>query len=144
MSFECWRMRSDRVASRCLRITFFSPGNWRRAHKYPPRWRRFATFATRPWKRRSNGSTDSMPTEAISLAGRKGLVVGIANADSLAWAAAQRYRAAGADLALTYLNDKAKPHVEPLAKEAGAELFLPCNVAVAGQLDAVFQGIEKR
>jgi enoyl-[acyl-carrier protein] reductase I len=85
-----------------------------------------------------------MQTEAISLAGRKGLVVGIANGGSLAWAAARRYRAAGAGLALTYLNDKAKPHVEPLAKEAGADLFLPCNVAVPGELEAVFQAVQAR
>ena len=85
-----------------------------------------------------------MQAEAISLAGRKGLVVGIANADSLAWSAARRYRGAGADLALTYFNDKARLHVDPLAKEAEAELFLPCNVAAPGELDAVFQAIEKR
>ena len=85
-----------------------------------------------------------MPAETISLAGRKGLVVGIANADSLAWAAARRYRAAGADLALTYLNDKARAHVEPLAKEAEAQIFLPCNVAVPGELEAVFQAIQAK
>lgn len=47
----------------------------------------------------------AMQMETISLAGRKGLVVGIANADSLGWAAGRRHRAAGADLALTYLNE---------------------------------------
>src|SRR3990167_10638158 len=74
--------------------------------------------------------------EAIDLKGRKALVVGVANADSLAWWAAKHLRGAGADLAMTYLNDKAKPHVAPLATDLGAEILLPCNVAVPGQLEA--------
>tara|TARA_R110001606_G_scaffold60056_1_gene141874 strand:- start:14142 stop:14924 length:783 start_codon:yes stop_codon:yes gene_type:complete len=81
--------------------------------------------------------------EVIDLKGRKGLVVGIANEHSLAWSAAQHFRNAGADLAMTYLNDKAKPFVEPLAREAGASLFLPCDVAEPGQLEAVFEAIDK-
>lgn len=76
--------------------------------------------------------------EAIDLKGRKGLVVGIANEHSLAWAAAKHFRNAGADLAITYLNDRAKPHVAPLAHEADSELFLPCDVATPGELEAVF------
>jgi len=81
--------------------------------------------------------------ELIDLNGRKGLVVGIANEHSLAWAAAQHFRNAGADLAITYLNQKAKPFVEPLAQEVEAPLFLPCDVSVPGQLEAVFSAIEK-
>ncbi len=81
--------------------------------------------------------------ELIDLNGRKGLVVGIANEHSLAWAAAQHFRNAGADLAITYLNEKAKPFVKPLAQEVDAPLFLPCNVSVPGQLEAVFLAIEK-
>ena len=76
--------------------------------------------------------------ELIDLNGRKGLVVGIANEHSLAWAAAQHFRNAGADLAITYLSEKAKPFVEPLAQEVESPLFLPCNVSVPGQLEAVF------
>lgn len=53
--------------------------------------------------------------ERIDLNRRKGLVFGIANEDSLAWSAAQHFQNAGADLAVTYLNEKAKPFVEPLA-----------------------------
>jgi enoyl-[acyl-carrier protein] reductase I len=55
--------------------------------------------------------------ESLDLAGRKGLVVGITNEHSLAWLAAQHFRNAGAELAITYLNDKAKPFVEPLARQ---------------------------
>lgn len=82
--------------------------------------------------------------EAIDLEGRKGLVVGIANEHSLAWAAAKHFRNAGADLAITYLNDKAKPHVAPLAREADSELFLPCDVATPGELEAVFDKIRTK
>src|SRR6516225_3058565 len=86
-------------------------------------------------------SQEQKPMELLELAGRKGLVVGIANEHSLAWAAAQHFRNAGAELALTYLNDKAKPYVEPLARQVDSEIFLPCNLAVPGQLEAVFDSI---
>ena len=81
--------------------------------------------------------------EIINLNGRKGPVVGIANEHRLACAAAQHFRNAGADLAIAYLNGKAKPFVEPLAREAGASLTLPCDVAMPDQLEAVFEAIEK-
>jgi enoyl-[acyl-carrier protein] reductase I len=79
--------------------------------------------------------------EILDLNGQKGLVVGIANEDSLAWSAAQHFRNAGADLAITYLNDKAKGFIEPLARQLEAPMLLPCNVAVPGQLEAVFEAI---
>ena len=82
--------------------------------------------------------------EALDLNGRKGLVVGIANEHSLAWWAAEHFHNAGAELAITYINDKAKPFVEPLAKRVEAPIFLPCNVSVAGQLEAVFEAMRKR
>lgn len=82
--------------------------------------------------------------EVIDLKGKKGLVVGIANEHSLAWSAAKHFRNAGADLALTYLNDKAKPYVEPLSREAEAELFLPCDVSKPGELEAAFAEIKAK
>ncbi len=82
--------------------------------------------------------------EVIDLQGRKGLVVGIANEHSLARSAAQHFRKAGAELTVTYRNDKAKPFVEPLAGEVEAPLFLPCDVAAAGQLEAVFAAIKDK
>ncbi len=81
--------------------------------------------------------------ELLDLHGHKGLVVGIANKHSLAWSAAQHFRNAGADLAMTYLNEKAKPFVEPLAKQVKAPIFLPCNVTIPGQLEALFDAIRK-
>ena len=78
------------------------------------------------------------------LKGKKALVTGIANDQSIAWGCAKAFRVFGADLAITYLNDKAKPHVEPLAKEVEVSIFMPLNVQVKGQLEAVFETIKKQ
>jgi enoyl-[acyl-carrier protein] reductase I len=77
---------------------------------------------------------------SVSLEGKKGLVVGIANVDSLAYGCALAFRRLGAELAVTYLNDKARPHVEPLAQELQAPIFLSGDVREPGQLEAVFVG----
>ena len=77
------------------------------------------------------------------LAGKTGLVLGIANQHSIAYGCAKAFRGLGAEVAVTYLNDKAKPYVEPLAKELEARLLLPCDVRHAGQLDAVFQAMRE-
>src|SRR5499426_3627525 len=78
------------------------------------------------------------------LTGAKALVVGIANDQSIAYGCAKAFRTAGADLAITWLNDKAKPHVEPLARELEARIMMPLDVAQPGQLEAVFEEIGKR
>jgi len=80
----------------------------------------------------------------IDLAGKRGLVVGIANEHSLAWGCAQHYRAAGAELAVTWLNEHARPYVEPLAKQIEASIMLPLDVEQDGQLEAVFAAIEEK
>ncbi len=77
----------------------------------------------------------------LPLQGAKALVVGIANEHSIAYGCAKAFRELGADLALTYLNDKAKPYVEPLAQALEAPLFLPLDFAQAGALEAVFERI---
>ena len=78
------------------------------------------------------------------LSGKRGLVMGIANENSIATGCARAYRAAGAELAVSYLNDKAKPYVQPIAEELGAAMLLPCDVREPGQLHALFQEIERR
>ena len=85
----------------------------------------------------------SVPRVHASLEGRKALVVGIANESSIAWGCAKWLRALGADLAVTYLNDKAKKYVEPLAGELEAPIFMPLDVSTPGQTEAVFERIEK-
>ncbi|WP_137176261.1 enoyl-ACP reductase FabI [Roseomonas sp. AR75] len=77
------------------------------------------------------------------LAGKKALVVGVANEHSIAWGCAAAMRKAGADIAMTYLNERARPHVEPLAKRLEASLLLPLEVRDAAQVDAVFDAIGK-
>jgi len=78
------------------------------------------------------------------LQGKKGLVTGIANAESIAYGCAKAFHFLGAELAVTYLNEKAMPYVEPLAREVEASIFMPLNVSVEGQLEAVFEKIEQR
>jgi enoyl-[acyl-carrier protein] reductase I len=80
----------------------------------------------------------------FSLSGKKALVVGIANDQSIAWGCAQAMREQGADLAVTYLNDKAEPHVRPLAERLGAEIVMPLDVSQPGQLEAVFAAVGDR
>jgi len=77
------------------------------------------------------------------LKGAKALVVGVANEQSIAWGCAQAFGELGADIALTYLHEKAKKYVEPLAQKLGAPMFLPLDVAKPGELEAVFARIEK-
>ena len=79
-----------------------------------------------------------------SLQGKRGLVVGIANESSIAYACAREFRALGADLAVTYLNEKARPHVEPLATGLGCDLLMPCDVRVQGELESLFAAVEQR
>ena len=67
--------------------------------------------------------------KAKLLEGKKGLIVGIANDQSIAWGCAKAFRALGAEVAVTYLNDKAKKFVEPLARELEAPILMPLDVA---------------
>ena len=77
------------------------------------------------------------------LKGAKALVVGVANESSIAYGCAKAFRELEADLAVTYLNEKARPHVEPIARDLGASLVLPLDVSVPGQLEAVFDAIRR-
>jgi enoyl-[acyl-carrier protein] reductase I len=81
--------------------------------------------------------------KAKLLEGKKGLVVGIANDQSIAWGCAKAFRALGAELAVTYLNDKARKYVEPLARELEAPILMPLDVRTPGQMEAVFERIGK-
>lgn len=78
------------------------------------------------------------------LEGHKALVVGIANDQSIAYGCAKAFRLAGAEVAITWLNDRARTYVEPLARELGASITAPLDVGVPGQLEVVFDLIRKR
>ena len=87
---------------------------------------------------------NSIPAaKARLLEGKRGLIVGIANENSIAWGCAKAFRAFGAELAVTYLNDKAKKYVEPLARELEAPIVMPLDVNSPGQMEAVFERIAK-
>ena len=77
------------------------------------------------------------------LKGSKALVVGIANQHSIAYGCAKAFRELGAELAITYVNEKTKSYVEPLARELKASIFMPLDVSKAGELEAVFARIAK-
>jgi enoyl-[acyl-carrier protein] reductase I len=77
------------------------------------------------------------------LKGKKALVTGIANDQSIAWGCAKAFHALGAELAVTYLNDKARKHVDPLAREVEAPIVMPLDVRTPGQMEAVFERIAK-
>lgn len=81
--------------------------------------------------------------KAKLLAGKRGLIVGIANDQSIAWGCAKAFRGLGAELAITYLNEKAKKYVEPLARVLEAPIFMPLDVRTEGQTEAVFERIGK-
>jgi enoyl-[acyl-carrier protein] reductase I len=81
--------------------------------------------------------------KARLLEGKRGLIVGVANESSIAWGCAKAFRAFGAELAITYLNDKAKKYVEPLARDLEAPIVMPLDVNSPGQMEAVFERIAK-
>ncbi|KVO71923.1 enoyl-ACP reductase FabI [Burkholderia ubonensis] len=79
----------------------------------------------------------------LPLEGRKALILGIANEHSIAYRCARAFRELGAELAITYANDKARPYVEPLARELGAALVMPLDVSKQGEMDALFDAIRR-
>lgn len=79
--------------------------------------------------------------KATTLQGKRGLVTGIANEQSIAWGCAKAFGALGAELAVTYLNDKARPYVLPLAEQVEAPIVMPLDLRIEGQLEAVFERI---
>jgi enoyl-[acyl-carrier protein] reductase I len=77
------------------------------------------------------------------LKGKKGLVVGIANDQSIAYGCAHKLRAFGAELAVTWLNEKSEPYVRPHAEALGASIMGPLDVMKPGELEAMFARIAK-
>ena len=80
----------------------------------------------------------------MPLKDKKGLIVGIANRDSVAYGCAEALRSAGAELAVTYRSAVAEPFVRPLADQLGSEIVMSCDVREPGQLEAVFSRIRNQ
>jgi enoyl-[acyl-carrier protein] reductase I len=77
------------------------------------------------------------------LKGARALVTGIANENSIAYGCAKAFRDVGADLAITYANEKTRGYVEPLAQQLEAQVFMPLDVGKEDEMDAVFARIEQ-
>jgi enoyl-[acyl-carrier protein] reductase I len=110
--------------------------DWRRA------FRELAQAAERYLGQRTikPNNTVKLPTvKAKLLEGKRGLIAGIANDQSIGWGCAKAFRAFGAEIAVTYLNDRASKYVEPLAEAVEAPIFMPLDVQAPGQLEAVFE-----
>ena len=78
------------------------------------------------------------------LAGKRALILGIASNRSIAWGIAQAMRREGAELALTYQNDKLKPRIEKMAADLGSSIALPCEVESDADIEAVFESLKQR
>ncbi len=89
------------------------------------------------------GATSAVATGTL-MAGKRGLIMGVANNRSIAWGIAQACAAQGAEIAFTYQGDALKKRVEPLAKELGSELVLACDVTDKASMDAVFAAIKEK
>jgi enoyl-[acyl-carrier protein] reductase I len=78
------------------------------------------------------------------LEGKKALVFGVANEDSIAYGCAKAFRSVGADLAVTWLNEKARRFVEPLAQDLGASITGAVDVSAPGELEAIFEEVRSK
>lgn len=76
------------------------------------------------------------------MAGKRGLVMGVANANSIAWGMAQTLASHGAELAFTYQGEALGKRVKPLAESVGSKLVLPCDVEDLASVDAVFDALK--
>lgn len=87
-----------------------------------------------------------MSSEHITglMAGKRGLIMGLANDKSIAWGIAKALSAAGAELAFSYLGEALKRRVDPLAAQLGSDLVLPCDVGDEASVDALFDTLQQK
>ena len=85
-----------------------------------------------------------MSDQFLNLTGKKYLILGVANKKSIAWSMAEALKAAGAELAFTYVNEAIEKRLRPLAEEIGADLILPCDVQNDSEIDAAFAEIKEK
>jgi len=87
--------------------------------------------------------SDTFPTGTL-MAGKRGLIMGVANKNSIAWAIAQQLAAQGAELAFTFQGEKLERRVKPLAASVGSEFLLDCDVTNDDQMEATFAALEAK
>ena len=88
----------------------------------------------------------SLSTDNISglMAGKRGLIMGVANDKSIAWGIARAAAAAGAEVAFTYQGEALEKRVRPLASSVGSDIVLPCDVTDAASIDSVFDTLKEK
>jgi len=89
-------------------------------------------------------ATSTTPAAGTLMQGRRGLIMGVANHRSIAWAIAQACAAQGAELAFTFQGEALEKRVRPLAASIGSDFLLPCDVSSDEQMDEVFAALERR
>src|SRR4030095_8515402 len=95
-----------------------------------------------PYDRTKNSNQGQRPLDASMLQNKNGIIFGVANKRSIAWATAQALHEAGARLAFTYQGDRLKENVEGLTSEAMPEaLLLPCDVSKQEEVDETFRQV---
>lgn len=92
----------------------------------------------------SQDATAIPPPKGNLMAGKRGVVMGVANDRSIAWGIAAACAAQGAEVAFTYQGEALEKRVRPLAESIGADIVLPCDVADEASIDAAFAEVEKR
>ncbi|RMF12643.1 MAG: enoyl-[acyl-carrier-protein] reductase FabI [Alphaproteobacteria bacterium] len=85
-----------------------------------------------------------MTTGSGLLAGKRGLIMGVANKHSIAWGVAKQAREQGADLAFTYQGEALEKRVRPLAESVGSDIVVPCDVSDEASIDAAFAAVRER
>ncbi|UFN49875.1 enoyl-ACP reductase FabI [Roseomonas sp. OT10] len=92
----------------------------------------------------SHARTENEPATGTLMAGKRGLVMGVANDRSIAWAIARAVAAQGAELAFTYQGEALEKRVRPLAASVGSDMVMPCDVADDASMDAAFEAVRER
>ena len=91
-----------------------------------------------------DGEPATLPAKGTLLAGKRGLIMGVANERSLAWGIATACAAQGAELAFTYQGEALEKRVRPLAASVGSSLLAPCDVAEDASIDSAFDASSER
>lgn len=84
------------------------------------------------------------PHQGTLMKGKRGLIMGVANKNSIAWSIAQQLHAMGAELAFTYVNEAMERRVRPLAESLGAQIIVPCDVTDDASMEATFKAVEDK
>lgn len=92
----------------------------------------------------SENAPDTLPARGTLMAGKRGVVMGVANDRSIAWGIAAACAAQGAEIAFTYQGETLEKRVRPLAESIGSDILIPCDVSSEESIDAAFTAVQER